>query len=132
MPNTGIAYDHTHLISADPQTAASWYVDKLGGEIKNSAEVKGAPSINVAFGDITLIIRGQRPGESVVEKKDALQWGLDHIGFVISGDFDAFCDELKSKGVRFTMEPVNFTPKVRIAFIEAPDGVSIELVQRLK
>ena len=69
MPNTGIAYDHTHLISADPQATASWYADKLGGEIKNSREVKGAPSINVAFGDIILIIRGQRPGENVVEKK---------------------------------------------------------------
>ena len=67
-----------------------------------------------------------------LKKKDDLQWGLDHIGFVISGDFDAYCDNLKSKGVSFTMEPINFSPQTRIAFIEAPDGVSIELVQRLK
>ena len=131
MPNTGIAYHHTHLISADPQAAASWYVDKLGGEIKNSAEVKGAPSINVVFDDVILIIRGQRPGENVVEKKDDLQWGVDYIGFVVRDDFDAYCDNLKSKGVRFTMEPVSFSPRARIAFIVGPDGESIELVHPL-
>jgi hypothetical protein len=28
------------------------------------------------------------------------------------------------------MDPVDFTPDIRIAFIEAPDNVSIELLQR--
>jgi hypothetical protein len=32
--------------------------------------------------------------------------------------------------VKFTVEPVQFNPKTRIAFIEAPDGVSIELLRR--
>jgi len=30
----------------------------------------------------------------------------------------------------FSLDPVDFTPNIRIAFIDAPDGVSIELLQR--
>ena len=45
MPNPNITFDHVHLISKDPQAAARWYVDKLGGEIVRSGEVRGAPQV---------------------------------------------------------------------------------------
>jgi lactoylglutathione lyase len=38
--------------------------------------------------------------------------------------------ELKQKGVPFTMEPKTIRPGVRIAFLTAPQNVSIELIQR--
>ena len=41
---------------------------------------------------------------------------------------DAAAVDLKAKGVKFTMEPRPFR-NLKIAFIEGPDGVSIELVQ---
>ncbi len=121
--------DHLHLISEDPQAAASWYSEKLGGRIILSYEVLGAPQILIALGGMTVIIRGRRPKEQL-SKKQQLEWGLDHFGFKVSGDFDGFCEELKKKGVPFTMDPVDFSPGLRIAFIQAPDGVSIELLQR--
>jgi lactoylglutathione lyase len=124
-----IQLDHLHLISEDPQSAASWYAEKLGGKIIMSYEVLGAPQILITLGGMTFIIRGGRPKEQP-SKKQQLEWGLDHFGFKVSGDFDGFCDELKKKGVPFTMDPVDFSPGLRIAFIQAPDGVSIELLQR--
>ena len=129
MTDSSIVFDHVHLISEDPGSAASWYADKLGGEIISSNEVLGAPQAIVAFQGATIIIRGRRPGEQPGEKQN-LQWGTDHFGFQIGGDFDGFCDDLKKKGITFTMDPVDFTPTVRIAFIQAPDGVSIEILQR--
>ena len=48
----------------------------------------------------------------------------------VTGDFDGFCSELKGKGVTFSMEPTDFNPTTRIAFINAPDGVSVELLNR--
>ncbi len=129
MGNANIIFDHVHLISEDPDATASWYVEKLGGEIAQSGEVRGAPQIYVSFNGATLIVRGQRPGEQA-DNKGGLEWGTDHFGFHVSENFDGFCDGLKQKGVRFTLEPTNFTPTTRIAFIEAPDGVSIELVHR--
>ena len=129
MDNTKIVFDDVHIISEDPQSTASWYADKLGGKIIGSAEVRGAPQALVAFEGATIIVRGQRPGEQP-SRKEGLLWGTDHFGLQVHGDFDGFCDDLKKKGVTFTLDPEDFTPSVRIAFIEAPDGVSIELLQR--
>jgi len=128
--NTNISFDHVHLISEDPHGAAAWYADNLGGVIEKSDEVKGAPQIYVRFDGTALIIRGRRTGEQV-GKKDGLKWGTDHFGFKVSEDLDGFCDGLRQKGVRFTLEPTNINPKLRIAFIEGLDGEIIELLQRL-
>ena len=129
MNTVNIVFDHIHIISEDPESSAIWYVDKLDGKIINSQEVRGAPQAVVAFGDTTIIIRGRRPGEEVVAKQ-WMEWGTDHFGFRVEGDFDGYCDNLKGKGIIFSLDPVDFSPNIRIAFIDAPDGVSIELLQR--
>ena len=129
MPDASLAFDHVHLLAKDPQAAADWYVDKLGGKVARSLEVKGAPQIYVSFGGFIVIVRGRRPAESA-EEKPGLQWGVDHFGVRIKGDFDGFCEELRKKGVTFSLEPTDFNPTTRIAFIDAPDGVSVELLNR--
>ena len=55
--------------------------------------------------------------------------GLEHIGLTVE-NLDAAVAELKGKGVSFTMEPKTIRPGVRIAFLTAPQNVSIELIQR--
>jgi catechol 2,3-dioxygenase-like lactoylglutathione lyase family enzyme len=129
MSNPTMVFDHVHLVSKDPKSSAAWYEEKLGGRVVNSSEVRGAPSIVVSFKGATVIIRGQRPGEEAKEKT-GIEWGTDHFGFRVDGDFDGFCGDLKKNGVTFTVEPMDFAPSARIAFIEAPDGVNIELVHR--
>jgi catechol 2,3-dioxygenase-like lactoylglutathione lyase family enzyme len=129
MSDYGLIFDHVHLISENPQKAADWYADKLGGTIVLCQEVLGAPQCYVAFNEMTVIIRGRRPGEEPL-KKNSLQWGNDHFGFQVPGDFDRFCDDLKKKGVKFTVDPKDLSPKLRIAFLEAPDGVTLELLQK--
>lgn len=129
MPAHPLSFDHIHLVSTDPESAASWYVEKLDGEIANRYERGGAPQIFVTVGDSTLIIRGQRHGESALDKQ-GLEWGVDHFGFGVAGDFDGYCGQLKESGVEFRMEPTSINQTTRIAFINAPDGVSIELLNR--
>ena len=53
-----IFFDHIHLISSDPHAAAQWYVEKLGGTIVSTAEVRGAPQVLLEFEGATIIIRG--------------------------------------------------------------------------
>ena len=129
MPNVSITFDHVHLVSHDPHATAGWYVDKLGGKIARSGDVRGAPQIYVSLGDATLIVRGQRPAEQAGDKP-GLEWGIDHFGVRVKGDFDSFCAGLRAKGVAFSLEPTDFNPTTRIAFIQAPDGVSVELLNR--
>lgn len=129
MLNSSLAFDHVHLVSKDPHAAAKWYVDKLGGELVKSVEVHGAPQIYVSFGGAMVIVRGQRTAE-LAAGKPGLQWGVDHFGMRVRGDFDGYCAGLRSKGVAFSMEPTDINPTTRIAFIRAPDGVSVELLDR--
>jgi hypothetical protein len=37
---------------------------------------------------------------------------------------------MKARGVKFTMEVNQLNPKTKYGFIEGPDGISIELLQR--
>ncbi len=129
MSGASITFDHVHLICKDPEGVAGWFIEKLGGAEKGRAEVGNAPQIYVAFEGATVIVRGQRTGESAGDKA-GLQWGTDHFAFRVNDDFKTYCAGLKDKGVKFTIEPTQFTPTTEIAFIEAPGGVSIELLHR--
>lgn len=131
MVNSIVVMDHVHHISEDPLAAASWYVDKLGGKIIGSDQVGGSLQIRVDFTNATLIVRGARPGEQL-GRKQGIHWGTDHFGLQIQGDFDGLCNELKKKGVVFTIEPKDVNPATRAAFIKGPDDVSIELLLRRK
>ena len=129
MATASLSFDHVHLVAKDPQATATWYVEKLGGKIARSAEVRGAPQVYVTLGGFIVIVRGQRPKETA-DDKTGLEWGVDHFGLRVQGDFDGFCGGLRGKGVTFSLEPTDFNPTTRIAFINAPDGVSIELLNR--
>lgn len=129
MPEISLAFDHVHLVAKDPQATADWYVGKLGGVIVRSLTVKGTPQIYVSFGGFLVIVRGQRPAE-LAKEKPGLQWGVDHFGVRVKGDFDGFCEGLRKKGVTFSLDPTDLNPTTRIAFIDAPDGASVELLNR--
>ena len=88
-----LTFDHVHLISQDPQAAAEWYRDILGGEIVGEHVLRGAPQIGVRLGGMTVLIRGRRPGEAPASTRpmtdfgDAVEryashneWGADHFG----------------------------------------------------
>ena len=57
------------------------------------------------------------------------QWGTDHFGFKVVGDLIDFCNAIREKGGKFSVEPYEFVPGTRIAYLAGPDGVSIELVE---
>ena len=129
MPDASLSFDHVHLVSEDPHAAARWYVDNLGGKVVRSMEMRGAPQVYVSFGGAMVIVRGQRPAE-LAAARPGLQWGVDHFGMQVKGDFDAFCAGLRDSGVTFSLEPTDINPTTRIAFVNAPDGVSVELLNR--
>jgi catechol 2,3-dioxygenase-like lactoylglutathione lyase family enzyme len=137
--NDALAFDHVHLISRDPKAAADWYREMFDGEITAVQDnLRGAPQLDVRIGSMTVVIRGQRPGEHPAETKPMQafdgysshdEWGTDHFGFTYRGDLRAFCAKLKKKGVSFSVEPWEFKPGMVLCYVSAPDGVSIELIQ---
>ena len=141
MNDARIRFNHVHIISQHPQSTAFWYEDMLGGKISDVVELRGALQIAVDFGDATILVRGKRPGErpsktnNVQSFKDYVshdEWGIDHFAFAVHGNLSEFCENLKKKGATFSLQPhdsIGITWDSRLAYLNAPDGVSIELLQ---
>ena len=89
MSSVNIVFDHVHVISKNPEASVNWFVENLGGERGEGGIFKGAPQIPVRFNGATVIVRGERTGESA-DEKSGLEWGTDHFAFEVSGDFDAY------------------------------------------
>jgi lactoylglutathione lyase len=121
-------WDHIHLRTTDPEKTAQWYERMLGAEVIRTMQ-QGAPRIDLRLGGANIFIAPVKAGDGVNPPPTTPYQGLDHFGLTVSG-IDAIAAELKAKGVEFTREPTTVRPGVRVCFIRAPEGVSIELLER--
>jgi lactoylglutathione lyase len=121
-------YDHIHLRSPDVEATARWYEQMLGAEVIRSMQ-QGKPRIDLKLGGANIFIAPVVQGDGVNPPPRTRYEGLDHFGLCVTG-IDAVVAELKTNGVEFTKEPTTLRPGVRVAFLRAPEGVSIELLDR--
>ena len=121
-------WDHIHLRTANPDAMAEWFEKMLGAEVKRSMQ-QGKERIDLKVGGANIFIAPVAEDEKVNAAPAIPYRGLDHFGLAVSG-IDEIAAELKAKGVEFTKEPTTVRPGVRICFIKAPEGVSIELLDR--
>jgi lactoylglutathione lyase len=125
---TKFTWEHIHLRSPDPEATAEWYQDKLGAEVIRSLQGDGSTRIDLNLSGQKIFIALAQPGKAA-DAPASPYLGLDHFGLTVD-DIDTAVKDLKAKGVAFTMEPTTARPGVRIAFLTAPQNVSIELIQR--
>jgi lactoylglutathione lyase len=121
--------DHLHLISPNIESTKDWYCEVFGGRVTFEGEFKGNKVYYVDVNGFNIILVQQLPGEQPLAASIRTREGLDHFGFAVD-DMDAAAAELKSKGVKFVVEPMQVRPGLRIAYVEAPDKVRIELSER--
>src|SRR5947209_19827592 len=121
-------WDHVHLRSPDPEATAQWFERVLGAEVIRSMQ-QGKTRIDLKLGGVNIFIAPVTAGDGVNPAPTTPYQGLDHFGLSVSG-IDAVVAELRAKGAVFTREPTTVRPGVRVAFLRAPEGVSIELLDR--
>ena len=121
-------WEHIHLRSPDPDATAGWYQDKLGAEVIKTRQADGSMRIDLNLGGQKIFIAKALPGKAA-DAPASPYLGLDHFGLTVP-DIKAAVDALKAKGVTFTMDVTQNRPGVQIAFLTAPENVSIELIQR--
>ena len=126
MPN--FTWDHIHLRTPDPEATAQWFERVFGAEIVRST-MQGQPRIDIKLGGANIFTAKVTAGDGVAAAPVTPYQGLDHFGLAVSG-IDAIAADLKKKGVKFTREPTTVRPGTRVCFIEGPQGVSIELLDR--
>lgn len=118
---------HIHLMSHDAMAAGRFYQQMFDTKIVGSKGANDLPRCNVTIDDQVILI--STVDQSVDQKASGPHscLGLDHIGFRVD-DMQAAVSNLKALGAEFSVEPRS-GGAVEIAFVKAPDGVSIELLQ---
>ncbi len=123
------AFDHIHLRSPDPEATARFYQEKFGATVKQRVMHDGQPRVDLDLGGLALFISGTADPAYAAAQAASGHKPLDHFGLTVRGMADVVA-ALKAKGVEFTMEPRSPRPGITIAFLRAPDGVLIELIDR--
>ena len=125
-------YNHLHFRSEDPDNAAKFYCDNFGAVITSERPMSTTKSIQLSLNSQHLMtISGRAEGEDPVPGSTDPRYGLDHFGFEVD-DMAEVTAHLKAKGVQFGCEPWTMPSGTTVAFIVAPDQVSVELIQRPK
>ncbi|OLD37580.1 MAG: hypothetical protein AUI57_10370 [Candidatus Rokubacteria bacterium 13_1_40CM_2_68_8] len=128
MPTT-YRYDHMHLRSRDVKKTADYYHRVFDATILESIQSDGRPRTDLDLNGLTIFIAPVSPEAAIPSAPTEPYVGLDHFGLRVE-NMDEAVAELKRRGARFTLEPRTIRPGVRIAFVEAPDNVRIELLER--
>lgn len=123
--------NHVHIRSADPHASAAWYAKHFDAKIVSEREVMpGTITIGMEVGGPTrLNVSSQPPGSSDQRAAAELnRLGLEHFGFHVT-DLAAELDRLTAAGIRTVLPLTEVTGGLKLAYIEGPDDVLIELVQ---
>lgn len=124
-------FDHIHLNSQDPQAAAEYYRRIFGARIIESIQLDGQPRFDVDLDGLMIFIRKVSPDAKEVVGPAAGAIGISHFGLCVD-DLDDAIARLKRAGAKLAVEPHTSERKagLRIAFVEAPERVLIELLER--
>jgi len=123
---TGI--DHVHLICGDVEKAVKYFEEVFQGKIESRREIRGFPMVRLHAYGVPINIMGTDPQAGTLMAGKGNR-GLDHFGFRVK-DLEKTVEDLKKRGARFSTGITSGSGNVKYAFIEGPEGIRIELVDR--
>ncbi len=123
-------FDHVHIKAPDPGKTVDWYIKAFDCKIiSDFVRPSGDRMIRCKTPDgVVISVSGARTGEKMGEADSSVHWGLEHFGIKVD-DVDAEIERLTGLGARLMEGPIDVANGPRIAFIEAPDNVRVELLQ---
>lgn len=124
---SGMRIDHLHIRSSDAEAAAAFYARAFGARETGRQTVPAGVRIVLELDGLALFVESVPEGTPGVPA--APFRGIEHLGLVVD-DLDAVLAELANKGVELEAPPSSPRPGVRIAFVKAPDGARVELLER--
>jgi lactoylglutathione lyase len=121
-------FDHVHVFCTDVEATQAWFVDRLGAIQLDRMATPQNRSSHVSLGGVRIFLREALPDETLVHPSQH-QYGADHVGLLVT-NLDATVAELRRRKVTIAVEPFAFKPGTRLAFVEGPDKIRVELIQR--
>jgi catechol 2,3-dioxygenase-like lactoylglutathione lyase family enzyme len=117
------------MIASDIKASLHFYQDLLGLEFVGTMPLWFGTMHRLRFGesDFKLIEPKEVPPKGAMGLENQL--GFRYVTFVIENLTD-LCNDLKEKGLEFTLPEREIRPGVRIAMVKDPDGNIVEFVER--
>ena len=121
-------WDHVHFICGDVDGAAKYFGDIFGGKEISRAVVRGFAMVRMEIKGFVVAFLGTDPQSPVLQPGKGNR-GLDHISFKVS-NLGKTLEEMRGKGVTLNVGPGVTSSGLKYAFINGPEGIRIELIER--
>jgi len=121
-------FHHAHIKSRDPRASARWWADMFGATVLPEVEFQSMLFVPVELDGVRINITSPSPDERTGDSPQIPYFGLEHLG-VTTEDLDADLARLAEQGLE-VYERRAGAGGYEIAFVEAPDGVCLELLQK--
>jgi catechol 2,3-dioxygenase-like lactoylglutathione lyase family enzyme len=111
-----LMYDHVHMAVPDPQAAALWYHEHIGGEFVDGRDDR------LLFGTTRIMFlrgEGRKRSEGSV---------VDHLGFSVP-DLAAKLVELEGAGAKITTPLRDVSGLFKLSFLDDPWGTRLEVIE---
>ncbi len=126
------AFDHVHLWCADVEETARFFENFLEARVTARGEMEGRPMVRMDLQGIMVILATATGADRLAPGRGSR--GLDHIGLRVP-DLRKAMEEMRKKGARFGVDytvtgPPTWPAGVKYAFLDGPDGIRVEVVER--
>ena len=122
-------YHHFHLICSNLAHTEDFFTGMLGAKLIRRRKFGTADGALLDLSGTTISLRAAREDDNIAGDSSQERYGYDHLGLEVE-DLDAAYEELKGKGITFSVLPRNVEGG-KMAFLKGPDGITIELFQPL-
>jgi len=119
---------------SDLPSSVEFYRDRLGFPVKRQF----ADRTELHCGPVTLVLRADetapgapRPDAATFPSTPDCFPGQAQLSFEVL-NLDAYCSEMKEKGVEFDLPPVPQEFRRKLAVLRDPDGLPIAVVQEIR
>ena len=123
-------YDHVHLVSSDPNSSARFYERAFNARrVADGKYPDGGLRVELAIEGTRVLIRSPRSAKQSVDDNPRERHGLEHFGLRVD-NIEAAVADLKAKGIDIFDGIRTAVPSgSKVAFLMAPDNVTIEILQ---
>jgi lactoylglutathione lyase len=119
--------DHFHFYCADPEATLAFFEKYFGAVVEARVQLPDWLIIRFRLGQFIVALSPKRGDVALGEAARGPRRGFDHFGIYVDG-IDNLVARMKNDGVEIAASPYDAGP-VRIAYVYAPDGIQLELLQ---